>query len=226
MNPIPPVTKYLLWALGIAFLLQQLQPQTATIYFALWPWGEFQDSGQVYNLFQPWQLLTYGLLHGSFMHLFLNAFGLIQFAPRIEYALGQKRFIIFCLVCTIGAGLCQLAIGTWQLNNGGNPYPTVGASGLIYGVLLAYGMLYPHERIMMLLPPIEMSARTFVMVFGGIELFFGVTGTMAGVAHFAHLGGMLFGWLLLRWWQNKPPFNRTPRPPPPPKRPNHLRSIN
>jgi membrane associated rhomboid family serine protease len=99
----------------------------------------------------------------------------------------------------------------------------VGASGAIYGVLLAWAVMWPHDRVLMILPPMEVSVRTMVLIFGGLELFMGVTGTMQGVAHFAHLGGMLFGWLLLRYWQGKPPFGK--RRPPPPKRPN-LRSVN
>jgi len=224
LSPIPPVTKALLWAIGIAFLLQQLNPEIATVYFALWPIGDVHAQGQVYNLFQPWQLVSYAFLHGGFVHLFLNAFGLIQFGPRLEYALGRKRYLQFLAVCTLGAGLCQLAVTTLMLRNGSPPIPTVGASGFIYGVLLAWAVMWPHDRVLMILPPMEVSVRTMVLIFGGIELYMGVTGTMQGVAHFAHLGGMLFGWLLLRYWQGQPPFGRK-RPPGKP-RPPHLRSVN
>lgn len=223
MNPIPPVTKALLWALGIAFLLQQLNPQPAVIYFALWPLGEFNDGGQLISLFQPWQLLSYALLHGDFLHIFFNAFALIQFGPRLERSLGQKHYVQFLLVSTIGAALCQLAVGTMMVNSGSPPFPTVGASGAVYGILLAWAVMYPHDRVMMILPPMEVSVRTMVLIFGGLALFMGVTGTVQGVAHFAHLGGMLFAWLLLRYWQRQPPFG--PRRPKPPKRPN-LRSVN
>jgi membrane associated rhomboid family serine protease len=218
---IPPVTKYLLWAIGIGYLLQLLAQDAALMNFALWPWGNFEAAGGQF-LFRPWQLVTYALLHGSFTHLFLNAFGLIQFGPRVEMALGRRRFIQFVLVCTVGAGLCQLLVTTLMVNAGSPPFPTLGASGFIYGILLGYGAMFPHERIMMILPPVEMSARTFVIVFGAIELITGVTGTMGGVAHFAHLGGMLFGWLLLRYWSGKPPFGkRKPQRPKP-----RLHSIN
>src|SRR5918993_3839156 len=101
------------------------------------------------------------------------------------------------------------------MTNSGTPaFPTVGASGGVFGLLLAYGLLFPHERVMLLLPPVEMSARTLVIVFGVISLLMGVTGTAQGIAHFAHLGGMLFGWLLLRYWRGQPPFNKR-RPPGP-----------
>jgi membrane associated rhomboid family serine protease len=110
-----------------------------------------------------------------------------------------------------------------MVESGSPPFPTVGASGFVYGILLAWAVMYPHERVFMILPPVEVSVRTMVMIFGGLALFLGVSGTAQGVAHFAHLGGMLFGWLLLRYWQGKPPFGK--RKPPPPKRPN-LRSVN
>lgn len=224
MSPIPPVTKALLWALGIAYLLQQLSPAAAEYYFALWPLGDVATGdGQVLSPFQPWQLLSYALLHGSFIHLFVNAFGLIQFGPRLELSLGRKRFIQFLLACTLGAGACQFLVGTLMVRAGAQPFPTVGASGFVYGILLGWAVLWPHERVLMILPPVEVSVRTMVLIFGGLELFMGVTGTAQGVAHFAHLGGMLFGWLLLRYWQGRPPFGG--RKPPPPKRPN-LRSVN
>jgi membrane associated rhomboid family serine protease len=224
LNPIPPVTKTLLWILGIAFLLQQLNPDLATWHLALWPWGEFRTDEGFVSLFQPWQLITYALLHGSFVHLFFNAFALIQFGPRLEYSLGQKRYIQFLLVCTLGAAICQLAVGTAMVNAGGHPFPTVGASGFVYGILLAWAVMYPRDRVLMILPPMEVSVRTMVLIFGGLELLMGITGTAQGVAHFAHLGGMLFGRQLLRYWQGKPPFGKR-RPPPPPK-PRHLRSVN
>jgi membrane associated rhomboid family serine protease len=223
LSPIPPVTKALLWALGICFLLQQLRPELAVVYFALWPLGEFQTSEGFVTLFQPWQPLTYAFLHGDFLHIFFNAFALIQFGPRLEYSLGRKHYMQFLAVCTVGAAICQLAVATAMVESGSPPFPTVGASGFVYGILLAWAVMYPHERVFMILPPVEVSVRTMVMIFGGLALFLGVSGTAQGVAHFAHLGGMLFGWLLLRYWQGKPPFGK--RKPPPPKRPN-LRSVN
>jgi membrane associated rhomboid family serine protease len=216
--PLPRVTKYLLWALAIGYLLQMVAGNVALMYFALWPLGGVSaELGG--SLFQPWQVLTYALLHGNFMHLFLNGIGLFQFGPRIEYALGEKRFLQYVLVCTLGAGLCQLLVTTLIVRSGSPAFPTVGASGFIFGILLAYGAMFPRDRIMLMLPPIEMSARTMVIAVGALELLMGVTGTLQGVAHFAHLGGMLFGWLLLRYWSGKPPFGKRK-----PQRP-HLRSV-
>jgi len=224
LNPIPPVTKVLLWAIGIVFLLQQLNDNFATYHFALWPLGDFFDGSQLVSPFKPWQLLTYSFLHGNFVHLLFNALMLVQFGPRLEAQLGQKRYIQFLVVCTLGAAVCQLGVGSWMHANGYAIGPTLGASGYIYGILLAWAVLYPHDRVMMILPPIPMSVRTMVMVFGGIELFMGVTGTGQGIAHFAHLGGMLFGWMLLRYWQRRPPFGGGRKPPPP--KPRHLKSVN
>lgn len=219
VNPLPPVTKYLLWALVIVFGLQNWAGDASVLLFGLWPWGSYDlgmgpDGLPVTVGFQPWQLVTYALLHGSFGHLFFNGLALYQFGARIESALGSRRFAQYFLACTVGAGLCQLVVVTTMANSGVGAFPTIGASGGIFGVLLAYGMMFPHERVMLLLPPIPMSARTLVIVFGVIELVFGITGTMQSIAHFAHLGGMLFGWLLLRYWSGKPPFSKK-RPPGP-----------
>jgi membrane associated rhomboid family serine protease len=208
LSPIPLVTKVLLWAIGIAFLLQQLNPDVATIYFALWPIGDIREGGQVFSPFQPWQLLTYAFLHGNFIHLFFNALMLMQFGGRLEYSLGRKRYIQFLVVCAVGAGLCELAVMTLMLRSQATAGYSVGASGYIYGIMLAWAVLWPRERVMMILPPIEMSVRTMVMVFGGISLFMGVTGTGGGVAHFAHLGGMLGGLLMIRYWRGQVPFGR------------------
>ena len=220
MNPLPPVTKYLLIAMSVGFGLQAMIGQDVMRYwFALWPWGEFNagmgaDGLPVNVGFQPWQLVSYGFLHGDFFHILFNGIALYQFGTRVEMTLGSRKFTQFFFTCMIGAGLCQLVVVTTMMSYGGGVFPTVGASGGIYGVLLAYGLLFPRERVMMIIPPIPMSARTLVIVFGLISLVAGVTGTMQGVAHFAHLGGMLFGWVLLRYWRGLPPFTKK-RPPGP-----------
>ncbi len=217
---LPPVTKALLIANGVVYLLQLMlgggNPVASPVFapLMLWPLG---DGGlvDVYGAlpsFMPWQLLTYGFLHGSFAHVAFNMLALFMFGAPLEYTWGQRRFLTFYLVCVAGAGLCQLGVGSWILAHGGGAYPTLGASGGIFGLLLAYGMLFPNQRVMLLIPPIPMKARTLVIVYGAIELFLGATGLQPGVAHFAHLGGMLFGWLLIQYWRGKPPFG--PRRPP------------
>lgn len=212
---LPPITKALLIANGAAFLLQQLLGDAFFAAFMLWPLGAGgADPFAMSTTFLPWQLLTYGFLHGSFAHVAFNMLALLMFGAPLEYTWGNRRFLTYFLVCIAGAGLCQLAVGAWSMAQGGGAYPTLGASGGVFGLLLAYGMLFPHHRVMLLIPPIPMKARTLVIVYGAIELFLGATGLQPGVAHFAHLGGMLFGWLLIRYWRGQPPFGRRgpPRP--------------
>jgi membrane associated rhomboid family serine protease len=207
---LPTVTKALLIANGLLFLLQWALGDAALSSLMLWPVGEggFDPLSPGQN-FQIWQLLTYGFLHGSFSHLFFNMLALFMFGAALEQTWGEKRFLTYYLVCVVGAGLCQLLVGALT----GSNVPVLGASGGVFGLLLAYGMLFPNQRVMLLFPPIPMKARTFVFVFGGIELLFGFTGWQPGVAHFAHLGGMLFGWLLIRYWRGQPPFGGKGKPP-------------
>jgi membrane associated rhomboid family serine protease len=208
---LPPVTKALLIANGLVFLLQQLLGDANFMPFMLWP---LADSGVAIDAlgpapaFLPWQLLTYGFLHGNFMHVAFNMLALVMFGAPLEYTWGNRRFLAYYLVCVAGAGVCQLLVGSWAVHQGGDVYPTIGASGGVFGLLLAYGMLFPNQRVMLLIPPIPMKARTLVIVYGAIELFLGASGFQPGVAHFAHLGGMLFGWLLIRYWRGQPPFGR------------------
>ena len=150
-------------------------------------------------------------LHGDITHLFFNMFSLWMFGRTLEYELGWKRFLIFYLVCGIGAALVQLGIAEIDLNHIGENMgeriaylctPTIGASGSVFGLLLAFGMLHPNATIMLLIPPIPMKAKWFVIIYGLIELYLGVRGG-GGIAHFAHLGGMFWGWLLLLWWARR-----------------------
>lgn len=217
---LPTVTKALLIANGVLFLLQWVLSDATFAPLMLWPIGDggFDPFSPGQN-FQPWQLLTYGFLHGGFSHLFFNMLALFMFGAPLEQTWGEKRFLTYYLVCIAGAGVCQLLVG-WLASSSA---PVLGASGGVFGLLLAYGMLFPNQRVMLLFPPIPMKARTFVIVFGAMELVFGFTGWQPGVAHFAHLGGMLFGWLLIRYWRGQSPFNR--RRPPGGPRPNHLRRV-
>jgi membrane associated rhomboid family serine protease len=203
---LPPVTKALLIANGLVFLLQWVVgPALAPLM--LWPWGGDGAGGMD---FMPWQLLTYGFMHdpNGFAHLIFNMLALLMFGAPLEYVWGNRRFLTYYLTCVAGAGLFQLVVGSWAVVQGGVAYPTIGASGGVFGLLLAYGMLFPNQRVMLLIPPIPMKARTLVFVYGAIELLLGFTGLQPGVAHFAHLGGMLFGYLLIRHWRGQPPFGR------------------
>ncbi|MCR6685043.1 rhomboid family intramembrane serine protease [Pseudoxanthomonas sp.] len=224
LSRLPPVTQALLIANGVLFLLQQVMGDATFFPFMLWPPSDMGfDPFSPGQNFQVWQLLTYGFLHGGLGHLFFNMLALYMFGAPLELTWGPRRFLAYYLICVVGAGLCQLAVGWWTVAQGGAGYPTVGASGGVFGLLLAYGMLFPNQRVMLLFPPIPMKARTFVIVFGALELLLGFTGWQPGVAHFAHLGGMLFGWLVIRYWRGQPPFGR--RRPPGGGRPSHLRRV-
>ena len=211
---MPKMTRNLLIIMVVVFLAQNVFTQRLA-QFMLWPLGHFpmmvDNSGTVRDFgFMPWQLVTYGFMHDtkSLFHLLFNGIALYQFGSRLEYTWGAQKFLTFFLVCVIGAGLCQLAVVSYWYNPQIGPVPTLGASGGVYGILMAYGMLFTKERLMLMFPPIPMTARTLVLIFGAIELFLGVTGTQSGVAHFAHLGGMIFGWLLIRYWRGQPPFQK------------------
>ena len=189
-SAIPNVIFALLNANGIVFALQQLNPRFMFINFALWPFGDPQSP------FAPWQLLTYGFLHGDMMHIFFNMFGLWMFGRELEQMMGSQRFLTYFLTCVVGAGVIQLIVAGMQ----SAIYPTVGASGGVFGILLAYGLTFPNRMVMLIFPPIPMKAKYFVLFYGLLELYLGVSGNAPGVANFAHLGGMLFGFLLLRYW--------------------------
>ena len=191
-SSIPTIIFALLIVNGLVFALQQVSHEFMMLNFALWPYGD------PISPFAPWQILTYGVLHGGVGQIFFNLFGLWMFGRDLERMMGAKRFLIYYLTCVVGAGLIQLIVAGIQ---GGFPYPTVGASGGVFGILLAYGMTYQNRMIMLMIPPIPMKAKYFVLFYGLLELYLGVSGSSPGVANFAHLGGMLFGFLLLMYWK-------------------------
>ena len=199
MPPIPTLTRNLLIACTAVFCLQLLLPLTA--WFALYPLG----SGN----FMPWQVVSYAFLHGGMGHLFFNMLGLWMFGSELERLWGAKRYAQFLLAGVLAAAVAQLIFTSIT----GSSVPTLGASGALFALLLAFGMLFPNRVIMPLFPPIPMKARTFVMIFGGIELLLGsglvdsLLGLGGGnIAHFAHLGGMVGGFLMIRYWRGQPPF--------------------
>lgn len=190
---MPPVTTALLAANVAIFFLSSMAPR-AVMNFALWPLGSegaFSGAG-----FALWQVFTYAFLHGNLMHLFVNMFGLYMFGSPLEHVFGTRRYLAYYFSCVLSAAIVQLIV----LALSGTFVPTVGASGGVFGLLLGFAMLFPNQRVMLLFPPIPMRARTFAVVYAVIELMLGVTGTNSGVAHFAHLGGMVGGFLLLRQW--------------------------
>lgn len=223
---MPPLIKNLLILNGLLFLAQFVAANTlstssllATVlnYLALYPPGGPEQgvlivSGQVGSApgFWPWQLISYSFLHGSLGHLFFNMFALWMFGMQVENRWGSDRFGIFYFSCVLGAALTHLLfVPSAQTSVMGGSFaqaaiPTVGASGGVYGILLAFGMMFPNQPIYLwFLFPIK--AKWLVAGFGALELYSAVTGTSAGVANFAHLGGMVFGFLLIQYWRGKLP---------------------
>ena len=183
---MPPVTRALVVANVVLFLVT-MSAEPLVVPLALWPLG----AG-----FMPWQLVTYAFLHGSLTHVLFNMLGLYSFGSDLERVWGSRRFLIYYMTSVLAAAVTQLVFTSVT----GSQNPTVGASGGVFGLLLAFAMLFPHRKVLLLIPPIPMRAPVFAVVYGIIELVLGVTGTQEGVAHFAHLGGMLGGFLLLTSW--------------------------
>jgi membrane associated rhomboid family serine protease len=204
LNSLPPVTRALIVVNVLMFLGEHMLGGNLTLRLALWPLQSAPLSGSLIS-FQPWQLLTYGFLHGSLSHLFFNMFALYMFGGQLEMLWGPKRYLNLYLVSIIVAGLAQLFVAGIT---SAAPYPTIGASGGVFGLLLAYAMYFPHRTILLLIPPIPMPAWLFVTLYGLLELYLGATGSEPGVAHFAHLGGMVGAWLLIQYWRRRPPFRR------------------
>jgi membrane associated rhomboid family serine protease len=191
-----PVARALLVACVVCFGLQYLLGDRPLLPFALWPLGAEPGLPP----FRPWQLVTYSFLHGSFLHLFFNMFALYMFGPEIERLLGSQRFLFYWMTCVVSAAALQLVV---QHLSPGPGAPTVGASGGIFGLLLAFGMAYPHRKLMLVFPPIPMPAWLFVTGYGLLELYLGVFGEGGNIAHFAHVGGMIGGFVLLMMWRSK-----------------------
>ena len=201
MPPIPPITKWLLIVNVAAFFLEDLLRLATGVSFqawlALWPLA---------NGFLPWQVVTYAFLHGDIVHLLFNMFALWMFGSELERLWGEQRYIRFYAASVLAAAATQLVVTAAS----GSPFPTVGASGGVYGLLLGFGMMFPNRQIMLLIPPIPMKAKVYVVIFGALELWLGLR-VSDGVAHFAHLGGMLGAFLVIRYWRGQPPFQRRRR---------------
>jgi membrane associated rhomboid family serine protease len=183
----PPLSIGIIAACVVVFLLQNISG-----VLALWP---------VYSgHFQPWQLVSYSFLHGGFNHLFFNMFALWMFGLPVERMWGSQRFTLYYFTCVLGAGAIQLLVQHLS----GDIYPTIGASGAVFGLLLAYGVMWPNNRLILIFFPVPIKAKWFVLIYGAVELIFGVTGAMPSVAHYAHLGGLFFGAALLWRWGWRP----------------------
>lgn len=206
LSAIPPVTRNIVAINVLVFIATLVNQQFMVANFAMfYPASPF---------FRVWQIITHMFMHGGFWHIFFNMYSLIMFGMILERSLGSKRFLIFYFVTGLGAvalhtGVEWLEAQIYLSSESVRAYhdllvtPTLGASGAIYGVLLGYAMIYPESRLTLVFPPVTLTARWMVIIFAGIELLTGITGTADGVAHFAHLGGMLFGWLLIRMWRRQ-----------------------
>ncbi len=207
VNRLPTATRWVLISnialFGLFFV--GFQPWLIA-YGALFSWGEptqvLIDRVLVTSQFQLWQLVTYGWLHGGLAHLLLNMFGVFMFGSVIERVWGTKRFFVYYVACIVGAGLVQQVVVSEGL--------TVGASGGLFGLLLAFGLMFPRQPLYFLFIPFPIQARWAVLIYGGVELVLGLSNTWQGIAHFAHLGGMGTGLLLLLFWTNRLPLK--PRP--------------
>lgn len=155
--------------------------------------------------FQPFQLATHMFMHGDVFHLAFNMLSLYFFGPMVEAVWGARRFLFYYLFCGIGAYALHMGVQYWELTQAGiSPaiwdVPMLGASGAIFGLLAAFGFLFPNQIVQLIFPPIPLKAKYFVLIFGGLELFYGVKGYSTGVAHFAHVGGAVFGMGLILYW--------------------------
>ena len=204
----PPIVKNLIIANCVALLATTLLPFGDAII------ERFALVNAAGPLFHSYQVFTYMFLHGGVSHLFVYMLALWMFGRTLEYELGSQRFFTYYMVCGVGAALIQLGVSYAEyvhLAESAGMYaatrllaiPTVGASGAVFGLLLAFGVLHPNNRIMLIFPPVVLKAKWFVLIYGLLELLFGVSGYQAGVAHFAHLGGMIWGFGLLYWWRKK-----------------------
>lgn len=195
--------KILIAANVAVYLLQMFLQQSSSgdrfdELFALWPLTPVD--GQVY--FQVWQIITYAFLHDTrtISHLLFNMLALWMFGAEIERYVGPRRLLACYFASVVTAALTQLFVPALF---GAPPAPTVGASGGVFGLLLAYALMFPHRKVIPLFPPIPMPAWLFATIFAGVELFLGVTGTLSGIAHFAHLGGMIGSALVVMQWRRR-----------------------
>jgi len=188
--------KSLIAANVVVFLLQGASRGTMEDLFALWPLQPID--GQSY--FHVWQIITYAFLHGNITHIAFNMLGLWMFGAEIERYVGPRRLLACYFASVLSAALSQLIVPSLL---GAPPGPTIGASGGVFGLLLAYALMFPNRKVVPLIPPIPMPAWLFATLYAAIELFLGVTGSLSGVAHFAHLGGMIGSAVIVMQWRRE-----------------------
>jgi len=212
INAMPEVVKNLLILNGLMYL--------ATIVAENMGVDLTRKLGLFYigsDYFRPYQFITHMFMHGSLLHIFSNMFALWMFGMRLENYWGPKRFLFFYFFCGLGAAVIHASVTYFEIQHLENSVidqmsliaikniPTVGASGAVFGVLLAFGMIFPNTQLMLLFPPIPIKAKFFVFFYAIFELYAGVSSLQGGsnIAHFAHLGGMLFGYILIKYWNRR-----------------------
>lgn len=188
MSNVPQAVKSILIINILVFIMSSLNGGLMDSLFALNP---------VYFIYKPWQLVTYMFMHGSFAHIFFNMYAVFIFGSVLERVWGTKKFVFYYLVTGVGAALIHIGV-QWLTQDFAL---TVGASGAVFGLLLGYAMLYPDTMMGLIFPPVTMKAKWFVLIYAAIELLLGITGAQASVAHFAHLGGLVFGLVLMLYWK-------------------------
>lgn len=201
LENIPVVTRNLLIVNVIMFLATLVNEEFMVRTFAM-----FYPSSPYFRFWQP---ITHMFMHGGWWHIFFNMYSLVMFGMVVERSIGVKRFLILYFVTGLGAvalhtGVEWLEITYMGANRLTAMYtPMVGASGAIYGILVAFAMIYPEARMTLIFPPVTLDAKWMVIIFIAIELFTGISGSQIGIAHFAHLGGALFGWLIMTYWKRR-----------------------
>lgn len=202
MYRITEVVKQLLILNGIMYLVTHwMMPQLGPALAMYYPASDY---------FRPWQIVSHMFMHGNFQHLFFNMFALFMFGTALESYLGPKKFLILYLLSGFGALALYLLVWYFEVSALSpaqyqyflsQPYRMVGASGAVFGLLAGYGMLFPESKIMLLIPPIPIKAKYFVIIYAALELYFGISATNPGVAHFAHVGGAIFGAMIILYWR-------------------------
>ena len=191
---IPEVTRNIIAINVLLFVATIYSGDTMYEYLALFNYKS--------NYFHGWQMITHMFMHGSFTHLLFNMFGLYMFGSRLEQMWGAKRYINFYLITGLGAALLHTLVQDYEITQGliSVNQPTVGASGALFGILVAFAMYWPNTQLFLMFIPVPIKAKWAVIGYAAFELFAGISGFQAGVAHFAHLGGALFGFILVQYW--------------------------
>jgi membrane associated rhomboid family serine protease len=217
---ITDVVKHLIIINVIVFLGTQLlgEPDRNSLEFLIYNASpdNFDSLGRLrYAVFYPtspffhsYQVVTYMFMHGDFMHIFFNMYALFMFGTAVESVWGPKKFLFYYLFTGFGALALQMIVQTIEFkyfgaNPAGGNVPMLGASGAVFGILAAYGMQFPNNTLQLLFPPVSMKAKYFVLIYAAIEIGLGLSPFQTGVAHFAHVGGALFGFLLILYWRKR-----------------------